>query len=125
MKSTIIIIFNLFLILETVSGQRMNLKPYNVKSGIVEYSYSGNKVGKGTLYFDNCGTGLFLGKECKVLKGNMGKLLTWNGITMLLDMKITGASSHEEVTDIQINVPVAAKYFIIPKKIRFSEMPGL
>jgi hypothetical protein len=54
----------------------------------------------------------------------MGKVLTWNGILMLLDMKVMGTGSQQEVTKIQTNVPVDAKYFIIPGNIKFSEMPG-
>jgi hypothetical protein len=66
---------------------------------------------------------IFLGKECKVMKGDMGKVLTWNGILMLLDMKVMGYGSHQEVTKIQTNVPVDAKYFVVPGNIKFSEMP--
>jgi len=187
----------LFFILPILAGQENTLKPYGLKSGIIEYSYSGDKVGKGTLYFDDYGmksamfedaiedgekrkgwivtygdyqylwdpdqsdegmklknpmitwiaeaskgdvesfTELmylkmgfskghdetFLGKPCKVMKGDMGKVLTWNGILMLLDMKVMGTGSHQEVTKIQTNVPVDGKYFVIPKNIKFSEMP--
>lgn len=65
----------------------------------------------------------FLGKPCKAMKGDMGKVLTWNGILMLLDMKVMGSGSHQEVTKIQTNVPVDSKYFALPKNTRFSEMP--
>ena len=65
----------------------------------------------------------FLGKTCKVMKGKMGKVLTWNGILMMLDMKIMGRGSHQEATKIQTNVPVDAKYFVVPKNTEFSEMP--
>jgi hypothetical protein len=67
----------------------------------------------------------FLGKDCKVMKGDMGKVLTWNGILMLLDMKVMGTGTHQEVTKIQTNVPVDAKYFVLPRNIEFSEMPGM
>ena len=197
MKKFTTLTISLFIILPTLAGQEATLKPYGIKSGIIEYSYSGDKVGKGTLYFDDYGmksamvedaikdgekrkgwvvsfgdyqymwdpddptkgmklknpmlTGIkeaskgelesftesmyskmgfskapdetFLGKPCKVMKGDMGKVLTWNGILMLLDMKIMGTSSHQEVTRIQTNVPVEAKYFVLPKNIEFSEMP--
>jgi len=56
-------------------------------------------------------------------EGRHGQGPDWNGILMLLDMKIVGAGSHQEVTKIQTNVPVDAKYFVIPKNIKFSEMP--
>jgi hypothetical protein len=197
MKKFAILIISLFIILTRLAGQEVTLKPYGIKSGIIEYSYSGDRVGKGTLYFDDYGmksamytdavqdgekqkgwvvtlgdyqylwdpdrssegmklknpiiTWLaesskgdiesytesmysqmgfvkepdetFLGKPCKVMKGDMGKVLTWNGILMLMDMKIMGSGSHQEVTKIQTNVPVEAKYFVIPKNIKFSEMP--
>jgi hypothetical protein len=187
----------LFLGNTQVNSQEASLKPYGIKSGIIEYSYSGDKVGKGTLYFDDYGlkssmytdavesgekrkgwvvtSGDFqymwdperssegmklknplidwinsaaegdiesfaesmyakmgmkesgseklLGKECKVFKGKTGKALVWNGILMLLDMKMMGHNSHQEAIDIKINLPVESKYFIIPKDIKFSEMP--
>jgi hypothetical protein len=199
MKNLIFLTISLFLTLSKLPGQDGTLKPYSVKSGILEYKYSGDKTGKGTLYFDDYGTktalfmdavkdgefnrgwvvtfgdsqymwdpdnpgegmklknplagwiassskgdiesftesmyakmGMeksgnesFMGKDCKVLKGKMGKVLTWNGILMLLDLKMTGYSSHEEVTSMKTNIPVDAKYFIIPVNIKFSEMPGL
>lgn len=197
MKKLIFITISLFLTLSKLPGQDGTLKPYSVKSGILEYKYSGDKTGKGTLYFDDyglktalfmdavkdgefnrgwvvtfgdsqymwdpdnptegmklknplaawiasaskgdiesftesmyakmgmekSGTETFMGKGCKVLKGEMGKVLTWNGILMLLDLKMTGYSSHEEVTSMKTNIPVDAKYFIIPRNIKFSEMP--
>lgn len=70
------------------------------------------------------GTEKFLDKECVVFKGDMGKVLTWNGILMLLDMNYSGVKSRQEVTSIKVNVPVDEKYFEIPKNIKFSEMPG-
>jgi len=191
----IIIIYLLPII--SLTGQKLTLKPYGLKSGIIEYSYSGDKVGKGILYFDDFGMKsamftdavedgekrkgwvvtfgdyqylwdpdrssegfklknpiitwlaesskgdidsytesmylqmgftkapdeIFLGKPCKAMKGDMGKVLTWNGILMLMDMKLMGTGSHQEVTKIQTNVRVDAKYFVIPRNIKFSEMP--
>ncbi|NLA49617.1 MAG: hypothetical protein GX876_09165 [Bacteroidales bacterium] len=46
-------------------------------------------------------------------------------LIMLLDMKVMGTGSHQEATKIQTNVPVDAKYFVIPKNIEFSDMPIL
>jgi len=66
----------------------------------------------------------FMDKDCIVFKGDMGKVLTWNGILMLMDMNYSGIQTKQEVTSIKINVPVDAKYFEIPKNIKFSEMPG-
>lgn len=198
MKKSIIITFGIFWGILQLNSQEVTFKPYGVKSGIINYSYSGDKTGKGTLYFDDYGTktalfmdavkdgefnrgwvvtygdyqymwdpdnpgegmklknpfagwiasaskgdiesftesmyakmGMeksgtesFIGKECKLLKGKMGKVLTWNGILMLLDLKMTGYSSHEEATSIKTNILVDAKYFILPGNIKFSEMPG-
>jgi hypothetical protein len=198
MKNFLLILASLlFLVTTTVNSQEATLKPYGIKSGIIEYSYSGDKVGKGILYFDDyglksamytdavergekrkgwvltsgdyqymwdperssegmklknpiidwinsasegdlesfsesmyakmgmqrSGSETLLGKECKVMKGKMGKALVWNGILMLLDMKMMGYNSHQEAIDIKINLPVESKYFIIPKDIKFSEMP--
>jgi len=70
------------------------------------------------------GTEKFLDKDCVVFKGDMGKVLTWNGILMLMDMNYSGVKSRQEVTSIKTNVPVDEKYFEIPKNIKFNEMPG-
>jgi hypothetical protein len=70
------------------------------------------------------GTEKFMGKDCIVFKGDNGKILTWNGILMLMDMTYSGIKTKQEVTSIKINVPVDAKYFEIPKNIKFNEMPG-
>jgi hypothetical protein len=198
MKNILLILAALLLLDNTpVKSQEVTFKPYGIKSGIIEYSYSGDKVGKGILYFDDyglksamytdavergekrkgwvltsgdyqymwdperssegmklknpiidwinsasegdlesfsesmyakmgmqrSGSETLLGKECKVMKGKMGKALVWNGILMLLDMKMMGYNSHQEAIDIKINLPVDSKYFIIPKDIKFSEMP--
>jgi len=199
MKKITTLIISLFIILPKLAGQEATLKPYGIKSAIIEYSYSGDKVGKGTLYFDDYGSKsamltdavedgekqkgwvvsfgdyqymwdpddssegmklknplityinqsskedlesftestyakmgftkapdeVLLGKTCRVMKGKMGKVLIWNGILMMLDMKVMEYVSHQEVTKIQTNVPVDGKYFVLPKNIEFSEMPGL
>lgn len=197
MKKSIVFAFYIFQCILQLYSQEVSLKPYGIKSGIIEYSYSGTKVGKGTLYFDDYGiktsmytdalengekrkgwvvtsgdyqyiwdaetssegmklknpiiewlttaskgdiesftesmyakmgmvvngTETLIGKECKVMTGKTGKVLTWKGILMLLDMKMMGYSSHQEATKIQVNIPIDAKYFVIPKDIKFSEMP--
>jgi len=69
------------------------------------------------------GTEKFLDKDCIAFKGDMGKILTWNGILMLMDMNYGGIQTRQEVTSIKVNVPVDTKYFEIPKNIKFSEMP--
>jgi len=185
------------LITNQLFAQEVSLKPYGIKSGIIEYKYSGSEIGKGIMYFDEYGNktamnvdtkrgdeinkgwvishkeyqyifdpskpdeGLkmknpiieslmkmdkqdydkvaedlyskmgmkksanekFLDKDCMVYKGDMGKILTWNGILMLMEMNYGGMKSQQEVTSIKTNVPVEAKYFEIPKNIKFSEMP--
>lgn len=198
MKKSLILIAVTLFVLTSVSGQIATLKPYGLKSGIIEYIYSGDKVGKSTLYFDDYGlksamyteavedgekqkswvvsfgdfqymwdpddpsggmkmknplitlmataskgdiesftestytkmgftkgaNEAFLGKECIVMKGNMGKVLTWHGILMVLDMKVVSISSHQEATKVQENVSIDAKYFAIPKNVTFMELPG-
>lgn len=71
------------------------------------------------------GTEKFLGKECDLLKGTMGKVLIWNGVMMLMDLRMGDYVSHQEATSVKTDVPVDQKYFVIPKNITFSEMPGL
>ena len=66
----------------------------------------------------------FLDKDCIAYKGDMGKILTWKGILMLMDMNYGGMKSRQEVTSIKVNVPVDEKYFEIPESIKFNEMPG-
>ncbi len=187
----------LLLIVNQIYAQGDKLKLFQIQSGIIEYKYSGNEVGKSILYFDNygnrsainldtkedgevrkgwiislgeyqyifdpskpnegfklknpiiewiyqnknkdvekfteetygklgmkkAGTEKFLGKECIAYKGNDGKVLTWKGILMLMDLKIAGTHNKQEATSIKTNIPVDQKYFAIPKNIKFSEMP--
>ena len=68
------------------------------------------------------GTETFLGKECTVIKGDMGKVLIWKGIMMLMDFKMGAYISKQEATSVVTNVPVDGKYFVIPKNITFTEM---
>lgn len=172
-------------------------KPLGVKSGIIEYTYSGDKTGKSTQYFDDygmksavyaeivqqgeeskgwsltlgkdqymwdlnssqgmktknqmvkqmmelsggdileymadmyeqmgmtkSGTEMFQGKQCTVFKGDMGRVLIWKGLMMMMEMKIGDMVSRQEVTSIKTNVPVDNKFFRIPDNITFSEIPG-
>jgi hypothetical protein len=172
-------------------------KPLGVKSGIIEYSYSGDKTGKSTQYFDDygvksavyaeivqqggeskgwsltlgedqymwdlnssqgmktknpmvkqmmelsggeileymagmyeqmgmtkSGTEMFQGKQCTVFKGDMGKVLIWKGLMIMMEMKIGDMVSRQEVTSIKTNVNVDSKYFRIPDNITFNEIPG-
>ena len=40
--------------------------------------------------FKRAGTEKFMDKDCIAFKGDMGKILTWNGILMLMDMNYSG-----------------------------------
>jgi hypothetical protein len=198
MKTIIILTICLLSVSTMILSQEAVLKPYGIKSGIIEYTYSGDKTGTGTLYFDDfgmksamymetitegeeskgwvvafgdyqymwdpdqpgdgmkmknpllswineasngdyesfteeaykkmgmvkSGKETLLGKECDVIKGDMGKVLLWNGIMMMMELKMGGYSSGQKATSIKTNVAVEPKYFIIPKNITFSEMPG-
>ncbi|NLX29517.1 MAG: hypothetical protein GXY59_11160 [Bacteroidales bacterium] len=173
-------------------------KPLGVKSGIIEYTYSGDKTGKSTQYFDDygmksavyaeivqqgepskgwsltigedqymwdpgkpgegmkaknpmaammtgksaeemetltasmyeqmgmakSGTEMFQGKACTVYKGDMGKVLIWKGLLMMMEIRMGDVVSRQEVTSIKTNTPVDTKYFKIPDNITFSELPG-
>lgn len=173
--------------------------PIGIRSGIIEYSYSGDKTGKSTQYFDDygmksavyadivqqgepskgwavtigedqymwdpskpgegmkvknpmvkammekspeelesftasmyeqmgmmkSGTEMFQGKECTVYKGDMGKVLIWKGLMMMMEMNMGTVISRQEVTSIKTNIRVDNKYFTIPKDITFSEMPSM
>lgn len=173
--------------------------PIGIRSGIIEYSYSGDKTGKSTQYFDDygmksavysdivqqgepskgwavtigedqymwdpskpgegmkaknpmvkammekspeemesftasmyekmgmvkSGTEMFQGKECTIYKGDMGKILIWKGLMMMMEMNIGTVVSRQEVTSIKTNIRVDNKYFTIPRDITFSEMPSM
>lgn len=172
-------------------------KPLGIKSGIIEYTYSGDKTGKSTQYFDDygmksavyaeittrgetsrgwsltlgedqymwdlnssqgmkaknpmakmlmetsggdimsimadmygqmgmqqSGKEMFQGKECTVFKGDMGKVLVWKGLMMMMEMRMGDMVSRQEVTSIKTNVNVDGKYFRIPDNITFNEIPG-
>lgn len=43
------------LIINQINAQEVSLKPYGIKSGIIDYKYSGSQVGTGILYFDDYG----------------------------------------------------------------------
>lgn len=66
------------------------------------------------------GTEKFLGKDCDLLKGTMGKVLIWNGVMMLMDLSMGEYVSRQEATSIKINIPVDQKYFVIPGNITFQ-----
>lgn len=70
------------------------------------------------------GTEKYLDKDCIVFKSDMGKILIWNGILILMEMNYSGIKTKQEATLIKINVPVDDKYFEIPPNIKFNEMPS-
>ena len=70
------------------------------------------------------GTEKFLGKECISFKGDKGKVLIWEGIIMLKDLKTVSDVSRQEATSVKINVPVDPKYFDIPEDMTFTKMSG-
>ena len=59
----------------------------------------------------------FLGKECTVIKGEMGKVLIWNGILMFAEFKMGSYVSRQEATSVKTNIPVDGKYFLLSPKI--------
>lgn len=65
----------------------------------------------------------FLGRECSIIRGEMGKVLIWNGILMCTEFRMGTYLSRQEATSVKTNVPVDAKYFVLPENIEFSEMP--
>ncbi len=77
-----------------------------------------------TMGMRKTGTEKFLGRECVLLKGTMGKVLIWNGVLMLLDLKMGDFVSRQEATSVKTDVAVDQKYFTIPKNITFQEMAG-
>lgn len=173
-------------------------KPFGVKSGIIEYTHSGDKTGTSIQYFDDYGMktavysetvaggdetkdwvvsigedqymwdpsrgdqgmktknpmlknmvetsgkdmlayivsmyeqmGMtkssketFLGKDCDVYKGPLGKVLVWKGIMMKMEMNMGTMVSRQEATSIKTNISVDGKYFRIPENITFSEIQG-
>lgn len=64
----------------------------------------------------------FLGKECTVIKGDMGKVLIWKGILMLSEFRMGAYVSRQEATSIKTDISVDPSYFIIPANIKFTEM---
>jgi hypothetical protein len=74
--------------------------------------------------FKEAGTEKFLGRDCRVFKGDMGKVLTWNGILMLMEMSVMGTTSRQEATKVDVGVPVKASLFEVPADIKFTDLPS-
>jgi len=198
MKKEIASVICLALMTSLCLSQEPIMKPFAVKSGIIEYSYSGDKTGTGTLWFDDygmksalymeifsegkpgkgwivtsgdyqymwdpdkvtegkkmknpllewmsepsennsgslteqtyskmgmkrSGQEVYLGKDCDIIKGDMGKVLIWKGILMVMDLRLGAYVSGQKATSVKTDVPVEAKYFELPKNITFTEMTG-
>lgn len=50
---------------QQADSQEVSLKPYGIKSGIIEYKYTGNEAGNGTLYFDDYGNKSAINRKIK------------------------------------------------------------
>lgn len=199
-KSGFVLLFLTLIVFNpVVNAQKTSLKPYSIKSGIIEYKYSGVRSGKSILYFDDyglksamkneistqyskdnnwvislkdeqytydpakpnegtkmknpllegffemqqtdfdkfveefysrmgykkVGTEKYLGKDCIAYKGELGKILIWNGILLYTETDFSGVKSKQEATSIKVNIPVDKKYFEIPKNTKFKEVPDL
>jgi len=74
--------------------------------------------------FKPAGNENFLGRDCRVFKGDMGKVLTWNGLLMLMEMTVMGTTTRQEATKVDVNVPVKASLFEVPADIKFTELPA-
>jgi len=88
MKKTVVFTISLLILLPGLSGQEASLKPYGLKSGIIEYSYSGEKVGKGTLYFDDYGMKSAMYTDAVEMVKNVKAGLLLSGITNICGILI-------------------------------------
>jgi hypothetical protein len=77
--------------------------------------------------FKPAGTENYLGRECRVLKGDMGKVLVWNGLLMYMEMTVMGMTTKQEATKVDVNVRVKSSVFDLPNDVTFTEMtiPGM
>jgi hypothetical protein len=74
--------------------------------------------------FKPAGTENFLGKDCRVFKGTMGKVMTWNGLLMYMEMNAGTMTMKQEATKVEVNVKVKSSVFDLPGNVTFTEMPG-
>ncbi len=75
--------------------------------------------------FKPAGTEKFLGKDCRVFKGTMGKVMTWNGLLMYMEMNAGGMTMKQEATKLELNAKIKPSVFELPKDVTFTEMPGM
>ncbi len=66
----------------------------------------------------------FLGKDCRVFKGTMGKVMTWNGLLMYMEMNVGSMTMKQEATKVEINAKIKPSVFELPKDVTFTDMPG-
>jgi len=71
---------------------------------------------------EKSGTETFMGKECTVIKGDLGKVLIWKGIMMLTDFRMGAYVSRQEATSVKTGINIDPKFFVIPANIKFTEM---
>jgi len=74
--------------------------------------------------FKPAGTEKHLGKECIVYKGDNGKVLTWKGMLMVMEMNVMGTALKQEATKMDLNAKVKPSVFELPEGITFTEMPA-
>jgi hypothetical protein len=107
----------------TKTGQKMKnpmiegLKEIDDMEKFTEEMYA--KMG-----FKPAGNENFLGRDCRVFKGNMGKVLTWNGLLMFMEMTVMGTTTGQEATKVEVNVPVKASLFEVPADVTFTDIPA-
>jgi len=75
--------------------------------------------------FKPAGTESYQGKECRVFKGEMGKVLVWNGLLMYMEMNVMGTTVKQEAVKVDVNTRVKPSVFDLPGDVTFTEMPAM
>ena len=75
--------------------------------------------------FKPAGTESYQGKECRVFKGEMGKVLAWNGLLMYMEMNVMGTTTRQEAVKVDVNTRVKPSVFDLPTDVTFTEMPAM
>jgi hypothetical protein len=75
--------------------------------------------------FKPAGTESYHGKECRVFKGDMGKVLAWNGLLMYMEMNVMGTTTKQEAVKVDVNTRVKPSVFDLPAGVTFAEMPAM
>ncbi len=85
------------------------------------YEELGNQAME-NLGFTNTGkTGIILGNECEIWKGNLGEIWTWKGLALKSTTKLLGMKMEEIATKIIIDTKVPANKFEVPKDMEIKE----